>query len=244
MTNESEQSVPPSDMTSQPAVGGGSVAISLELLAVLVAFPISELLAAQFGEIRLGLIGTPIGLLVAHYFLRKRGIRWRDLGLRRPDSWGKTLAWTVAVIVTVFLMAGALVNAVLLPALGLKQPDFSIFNDLPGNLGLLLFWLTVSWSSGGFIEEMLARGFLLNRFRDLFHKSAYAYPLAVVAQAILFGLAHSYQGLSGFITTGVAGLVMGIYYLVGKRSLWPLILAHGTVDSIGIVAVYLGAVPV
>lgn len=241
MSNDNGQSRPPQGVSSEPATGGGKGAIVLELLAVLAAVPIFDVVAEQFGEFRLRLFGTLVSLLVAHYFLKRRGITWRDLGLRRPDSLWKTLPWTLAVIVTIFLVGGGLVNQVLLPALGLEPPDLSAFNNLPGNGGLLLFWLVMSWVSGGFIEEMLARGFFLNRFHDLFQNSAYAFPLAVVAQAALFGLAHSYQGLSGVIATGAIGLVMGIYYLLGKRSLWPLIVAHGTVDMVGIVAIYLGA---
>ncbi len=240
MSNDNGQSRPPQGVSSEPATGGGKGAIVLELLAVMAAVPFFDVVAEQFGEFRLALFGTLVSLLLAHYFLKRRGLTWWDLGLRRPDSLWKTLACTVAVIVTVFLVGG-LVNGVLLPALGLELPDLSAFKNLPGNGDLLLFWLVMSWISGGVIEEMLARGFFLNRFRDLFQNSAYAFPLAAVAQAALFGLAHFYQGLSGVIATSAIGLVMGIYYLVGKRSLWPLIVAHGMVDTVGVVAIYLGA---
>jgi membrane protease YdiL (CAAX protease family) len=64
--------------------------------------------------------------------------------------------------------------------------------------------------------------------------------LAIIAQAIMFGLGHSYQGLYGIVLTGAIGLVMGITYWLGGRWLLPVILAHGLVDTISITQVYLG----
>lgn len=40
------------------------------------------------------------------------------------------------------------------------------------------------------------------------------------------------------IATGVIGFIFGLYYLIGKRRLAPLILAHGVINTIGMVANY------
>lgn len=39
--------------------------------------------------------------------------------------------------------------------------------------------------------------------------------------------------------TGMIGVVLGTLYLVFKRNLWPLILAHALVDSLAFTAMYL-----
>ena len=232
------------DASAQAAAGESKGRVAFELLVIIATFLIIKGVAAQFTDFSVGPIAALIALTIAHFFLKRRGISWFDLGLARPASWLKTLAWAALIILVFMLAVAPLLGLVIFPALGLESPDISRFADLAGNLGLLLLWILLSFAVGGFVEEMLVRGFVLNRFRDLFGNIAYALPLAIVAQAALFGLAHSYQGFSGIIATGLAGLVMGIFYVVVKRSLWPLILAHGTVDSIGFIAIYFGAVPV
>ena len=62
-----------------------------------------------------------------------------------------------------------------------------------------------------------------------------------MAQAALFATLHLYQGTFGFVTAGLFALLFGVAYLVTGRNLWPLILAHGTWNSIGIANVYLSA---
>jgi membrane protease YdiL (CAAX protease family) len=56
----------------------------------------------------------------------------------------------------------------------------------------------------------------------------------------VFGAAHVYQGLSGAISTGLIGLGFALLYVgTGKRLLAP-VLAHMTLDAIGVTQLYLG----
>jgi membrane protease YdiL (CAAX protease family) len=53
-----------------------------------------------------------------------------------------------------------------------------------------------------------------------------------IASAIVFGLAHAYQGAAGIVKTTVVGLVMaGLYAYSG--SLWPGIVLHAALDLQG-----------
>ncbi len=54
--------------------------------------------------------------------------------------------------------------------------------------------------------------------------------LAVVLGAIVFGLGHLPQGVGGVFLTGVLGLGLG-GILIGHRSLWIAVLAHGFFDA-------------
>jgi membrane protease YdiL (CAAX protease family) len=100
-------------------------------------------------------------------------------------------------------------------------------------------FLIIAWTSAGFGEEMLFRGFFLTRLEGLLGKTRLALMLAVVLQAMLFGLSHYKQGPSGILVTGMIGLVFGTFYARG-RNLWPLIIAHGLMDAVSLVGLYAG----
>jgi membrane protease YdiL (CAAX protease family) len=58
-----------------------------------------------------------------------------------------------------------------------------------------------------------------------------------------FGLAHAYQGITGILDEGLAGLLLGLAYLATKRNLAVPIVAHGIGDSIDLVLIFLGKYP-
>ena len=62
---------------------------------------------------------------------------------------------------------------------------------------------------------------------------------ANLVQAILFGLIHWYQGIPGIVLTGTVGLIFGAFYFLPGRNLWPLILAHGIINSISFTIIFL-----
>jgi len=194
----------------------------------------------------------PISLLasvaVATWCLWRRRQNWAGLGLGRPKSIGWTLLWTVvALILTmgVGILADALATGLIgAPSEAVQAIDSRYqgrFASVKGNLQVYLFWLAMAWIIGGFIEEMLFRGFLFARFEELFGGVPLAAIIAVICQAMLFGHQHLYyQGVAGWIATGAIGLVSGLLYLVFKRNLWPLVLSHGLSNTIGLTLLYLG----
>ena len=103
-------------------------------------------------------------------------------------------------------------------------------------IAYLLFLIPVSWGSAAFGEEMLLRGFLLNRIEGLTRSAVWA----VLGQAAIFALAHLYLGITGVLMVFVVALVFGAVYLRCGRNLWPVIVAHGLVDTVAMTALYLG----
>jgi membrane protease YdiL (CAAX protease family) len=81
-------------------------------------------------------------------------------------------------------------------------------------------------ATAGIVEEIIYRGFLIWCLALLM-------PLwiAVAASSVAFGLAHTYQGASGVLRTGIAGLALGILYVV-SGSIWLPILAHFLADAL------------
>ena len=186
------------------------------------------------------ILKVPAALLIILVVLMLSGRRWSDLGLRRPHKTGRAVALGVA--------AGFLLQAVallivlpVLRALGVAMPDLAPFQIIEGNPPILLVYLVVAWTSAAFGEELIWRGFLLHRIAGLLGNRRSAWWIGVVSTSILFGLAHAYQGTTGVILTGLTGLAFGGLFLLTGRNLWPIIVAHGTMDTISFLLIYAGA---
>jgi membrane protease YdiL (CAAX protease family) len=103
-------------------------------------------------------------------------------------------------------------------------PDFSAL--LPATTQERLLWVAVAVSAG-ICEEIVFRGWLLSTLHGTLHLNGT--PLVLVA-AVLFGLAHSYQGATGVVLTALAGaLFCGLYVVTG--SLLVPILLHILIDA-------------
>lgn len=114
------------------------------------------------------------------------------------------------------------------------------FGNLTGNTSLFLLWLAIIWVAGP-AEELFFRGFMINTLGELLGNSRIAIALSVVTPALIFGAVHMYyQGLPGLFTTGFIGISLGCLFLAYKRNIWPLMIAHACVNSLGFTLQYLG----
>jgi uncharacterized protein len=173
-------------------------------------------------------------------WLRKVG--WRGVGLVKPQNWTRTCL--------LGLVCGLFAQAFTIYALEPfvarftgHLPDVSQFSNLQGNILLLLFWLALSWTLAAFGEEMVFRGYLLNRFGDMFGNAKAAKIFGLIFSSALFGVVHLYQDISGIISTGIVGLFFGILYFMDNKNLWAAILAHGIMDTCGFILIYFGKYP-
>jgi hypothetical protein len=89
-------------------------------------------------------------------------------------------------------------------------------------------------------EEILFRGFILRWVERLAGGGPGALVLAIIVQAVLFGLSHYPQGRTGVLTTTLGGLLWGAIFLVGGRQLWVVIVGHATVDTVFFTLAYFG----
>lgn len=188
-----------------------------------------------------GPIAVVCTLILVTLLLRRDGSNWRALGMRLPAGLGQ---WTMLPFLIIAAMAATFVLAVfLLPALTgvipAGQAGTEAFAFLRGDIVVFLaFMLFVAWGTAAFGEEMLFRGFLLDRMETFFGGGRLALAAALLGQAVLFGLGHGYQGWYGIVLTGTIGLAMGLVYLAGRRWLLPVILAHGLIDTISLSQIY------
>ena len=79
-------------------------------------------------------------------------------------------------------------------------------------------------------EEFVYRGYLLTQLQVWFPSGVWAWG----ASALVFGLAHTYQGFSGVLRAAVLGALFAYPVLIWG-SLYPSILAHFIYDSLALI---------
>ena len=131
-----------------------------------------------------------------------RKIGWRRIGLTRYRSWKITLGMGLGAGLLLQGFELFVSQPLLVRWLG-KQPDLEVFRALTGNLKLTLIFLALTWTLAAFSEEMVYRGYLMNRVADLLNRTRRAWIVSLFAVHIGFGLAHAYQGLTGIIDEGL-----------------------------------------
>jgi hypothetical protein len=173
-------------------------------------------------------------------WLRKSG--WRDVGLRRPASWPRTIGIGVTAGVANALIALWLIEP-LVYRLGGGKEDLSQYESLPDNILVLIIWILIGWILGAFVEEMIYRGYLLNRIAGFFGQNQAGWAIGLLVSSAFFALGHMYLGVSGIIQTFFEACFWAVLYLVGRRNLWLPIIGHGITNTLGFILMYLGLYP-
>jgi membrane protease YdiL (CAAX protease family) len=156
------------------------------------------------------------------FVLRRRGLSFADLGVWRLGTWP---AWVVALLLAVLSIGS---NLRLLPRM--HVPISSAF--LPH--GFHLFAALTLGITAGFCEEVLFRAYLMTQFA----KAGYGKSMQTLMPGLAFGLAHAGYLNQGFLVwlgivvpTAFLGMMWGLAYLLGRRSLIPVIVAHFLNDA-------------
>jgi hypothetical protein len=185
---------------------------------------------------------TPWLLLLGWLSLGIRNVGWRGVGMKLYRNWQTTLAVGIAAGILLEAIELFITQPLLVKWLG-KQPDLDVFRVLHGNVKWTLLAFVGAWSLAAFGEEMVYRGYLMNRVADLFNRTRAAWIISLIAVHLGFGLAHAYQGITGVIDEGLMGLLLGLIYLRTGRNLAVPIVAHGVSDSIDFLLIFLGKYP-
>jgi membrane protease YdiL (CAAX protease family) len=183
---------------------------------------------------------VPILFVLFWISLRLHDGRWNVDGLRRPESWLKTVA--MAIVAAAVLQVGS--EFVIEPiAHHLWRDPEQVSSVLKTTV---LGWkpalgnLAIVWIFAAFGEEIGYRGYLLTRAADLGNRSRLAYLSAMIYVAVLFGFGHFYKGPAGVMDSTYSGMVLGGVYLLSGRNLWAPILAHGISDTFAILVLFMG----
>ena len=214
----------------------GPIRMRNDLLIVIGVFAVTQLALVAAGVPFAGVITVFSVLALSTWRLHQQSSSWAAIGLRRPAVWPRAIAAAFGWAAVAYLAAG-IMQTVAIRVFHWLPPDMSRYGDLSGNLSRLMLLLTVTWTSAAFGEELLFRGLLITRLESLLGMSRVADILTVSIQAVLFGVAHALQGPSGMLTAFTIGLIFGVAYVRG-RNLWPIVIAHGLIDTFSLVALY------
>jgi len=185
----------------------------------------------------LGVLGA---LLVVGLTLWLRGDGPVALGLSLPDAWWRTLLLALGLGVAIQLLSAALVEPWAERWTG-EAHDHTIVDGVRGSWRAFGLWMLVVWLLVAPLEEIVFRGFLMTETARLLGTAPWATAINVVLGAVVFGLAHGYQGRSGVLSTGVAGALLGLVFVASDFDLWLAILTHGFIDTVGIALIAVGA---
>lgn len=154
--------------------------------------------------------------------LRRRGSSFKEIGTWRVGTWP---AWILALGLAALSIWSNLrfLRWVHIPVSDVFEPH-----------GFHLAASLMMGVTAGFCEEVLFRAFLMTEFAT----AGYGRIVQVIAPGIAFGLAHAgylNHGVAAWlgvaVPTAVLGILWGIAFLVGRRSLVPVMVAHFLNDA-------------
>ena len=160
-----------------------------------------------------------------------------DMGIKKIEKPMKMMMtiFLLTVLWTLFIIG------VFMPVLnhltGSTQ-DLSTFENLKGNIGKLVFLLAASWTLAAFGEEIAYPGFLQTRISELFADKTTGILIAVALSSLLFGYAHTEQGIIGVVITTFDSVFFSLLRYKYKGCIWAPVLAHGFSNTIGIVTFF------
>lgn len=231
-------------MTATPATAAAgrnralldiAIVIAVSAAAFVVEVTIAERL--PWGEEARGVIAVLLGAVVALWLTLRHGGELADLGLRRPRRWVTVPVWALGIMV-VFIVAQGAVPALLAPVFDLPPPDMSRYDGIRGNLPAAVAFALILPLTASIPEEILYRGFLIERLMRLFGTGRTGALLAVLVQALIFGLVHFQWGAGGIVMTSIMGLVWGVAFLLCGRNLWIVIIAHSMAHVLFVMQLY------
>lgn len=174
--------------------------------------------------------------------LRLRAETWARVGLARPRNWWRGIA--------VGLLAGGalvllelFVSYPLLTQVTGTPPDLTDFRPIVGNFQLFVVTLILIWILAVLGEELVYRGYLMNRVAGLGGGTPGAWMVSLVVVSVAFGFGHIDQGITGMIENVINGLLLGLLYLGTGRNLTVPIVAHGVSNTVDLIMIYLGRYP-
>ena len=108
-------------------------------------------------------------------------------------------------------------------------PNQNIRNILPHSVAENCVWVALALTAG-ICEELMTRGYLQKQLIGVLKSG----PAAVVAQGVVFGAAHAYQGWRNVVVISVLGIMLG-WLAQWRRSLLPAMMFHFIQDTMPLI---------
>jgi membrane protease YdiL (CAAX protease family) len=159
-----------------------------------------------------------------------KGRSWQSMGFQMPDWKNKE----VVVISIVLLSLGYLLDLVITYRYQKEKKEewFDKSSFLPHEFKELPAYVLLCICAGIF-EEIIYRGFMVNYFLEM--DSSKIQWTAIIAPAILFSLAHFYQGWAAVMKISLLAILLNLIFIY-SNSLYPSMIIHFAIDLISGVA--------
>lgn len=206
--------------------------IALALLLVGISTVMVRLMSKAITESRFSFLLVLQGIIILlglRFLLVIRGQSWRHLGLGGffLKDFGRILLILFSCIgVNIVLTTGVAAIDPQLLKQHLNQLQFiaNQFSDEISFTGIAAMMFFV-----GVYEEIMARGFLLNRCQIALGSRW----KSILLSSFLFGLGHLYQGWIGVVQTTLFGIVLALFTTYWG-TLWPGIFAHALMNTLSL----------
>jgi membrane protease YdiL (CAAX protease family) len=162
--------------------------------------------------------------------VRRQGLA--SLGFARVSRPGRMAVQVLGLTAAWTLFQLGLVMPIVERVTGGTQ-DVSDFAALEGDAARLGGLLLLSWTLAAVGEETVYRGYLLTRTRE-----CAGLAVAVILPSLLFGFAHTEQGMVGVVLTALDAVAL-TWLRLHYRTLWAAVLGHGFNNTIGLVTFFL-----
>lgn len=156
--------------------------------------------------------------------LNRRGYRLSDL-IGGNWSRGIYVLWDFGIGIAFIVIFGGAIQ-VLSSLLKVVTPA-KVATMMPQTRLEMAVWVLVSFT-GGFCEEVIFRGYLQRQFSALTRSVVGG----IVAQGVIFGLSHGYQGWMLMSLIAIFGICFGLL-AQWRHSLRPGIVGHALQDAAG-----------
>jgi len=176
-----------------------------------------------------------LGMIVISLLIRRENMT--ALGFKKSKNALQMIGMVLFSVIIWQLIQIGLTMPILNHLTGTTQ-DLSAFADLKGNLSQLSLYLILTWTLAAFGEEMVYRGYLQKRLSAVFGENTIGLILTIGISSLLFGVAHTEQGIIGVVVTTLDALFFSWLKMKYENNLWAAILAHGFSNSIGLIVFY------
>ena len=155
---------------------------------------------------------------------------WSSLGFQWPASNNSIILWAAGILLTIMYAIDLIYAAHAKDEQEEAWFDKSSF--LPQSIKELPLYILLCLCAG-FFEEIIYRGFMVGYFLE---GTKEGIPwLALLAPAILFSLAHFYQGWAAVLKITILAILLNVIFIY-SQSLYPTMIIHFLIDLISGIA--------
>ena len=119
-----------------------------------------------------------------------------------------------------------------------RPPTLDVFRALQVSRRNLLIGIVLAWVLGGFLEELILRGIILQSI-EAFLSTWLAQPLGTIVgvrcSAAAASVLHLYQGPRAAIIVTQLSVLFGVLFVISGHDLWAVIGCHGLYDTIAFI---------